>query len=129
VTITTSFVESLFSEKYEAAAAAHREATKGPFNPFGDSGYDSGVWSGTLADSVEARHWVRPQDEEYEYDESEMRDPALVERLAKEQADEVIGTGRVVAVALYETCSTVFCEEADGAAVREAVAAFYDWTE
>jgi hypothetical protein len=133
-TWTTEAIEALFREAHDAADAANREATRGPFNPFGDA-FEDLTWYGSIREAWEQEEWERLAEavnedreaaeeltwEDWEANEAEIGDKA------KEIADTVVGTGRAVAVAFCDGAyPAVFCELASEEQVRDAVASFYD---
>jgi len=149
---TVAEIEALFYEAHAERNRANREATSGPFNPFGNSG-DSLVWCGSIEelwDDTSRRNELiesinrRREDavavgEEYdEIDPDEIDANNSDEQFGGLRSEiesalldsrETIGTGRPIFYATQEGFPTVFRERATQDEVRKAVASFYDWSE
>lgn len=138
-TWTAGEIEELFAEEDRKADAANREATSGPFNPYGDA-YESLVWVGTIETAWREEKWSRlAEDVNYTFmnddgtaigggDWEENR--AEIEAAALDLSDNVVGIGRPLVVAFSDGAYPyVFCEQADEDAVREAVGKHYDWSD
>lgn len=122
---TADAIHELFSEEYAEADRATREATSGPFNPYGDP-FESLVWVGSMEEAREEKGWPEIDPEDYEDGEDD-EDFPTIEDAAKEQAQKVVGTGQPLIVAFYDgDFPTVFCEMASEEAVNKAVGDFYD---
>jgi hypothetical protein len=130
-TWTAAEITDLFSEAHHLVDAENREATAGPFNPFGDA-FESLVWHGTIQEAWESDRWRglseavnADRDEELTW-EDWADHAAEIEDTAKTEAETVVGTGRPLVVAFADgQYPCVFCEHATEEQVRDAVQAFY----
>lgn len=125
-TWTAEEIADLFCKDHNEADAATREATSGPFNPYGDA-FESLVWHGTIEDA-----WKDDRIEDWREGASPAFDlgwddrQAEIERAAIDQARTVVGTGRPIYIAFYDgQFPAVFCEQATQDVVQEAVESFY----
>ena len=141
---TAAQIEAMFRAEEDLADEGNREATKGPFNPYGDK-FDSLIWFGSLgeawsqetafaSDMVGRINVAREKAtvEGGEYDEVSLATDwaevqAEAEAVAIHAAYTVIGTGRPVLVASYDGDHLVlFCESATRCDVTKGVEGFYE---
>jgi hypothetical protein len=130
---TAEEIAEVFHRFFKQVDEAVREATRGPFNPWGD-GFEDFTSYGSIREAWEEGWWSELRDEVNE-DREEGDELAWncdwdrfgpeIEQKALEIASGRVGTGRPIFVAEQEGESTVFCEFASTGDVADAAAAFY----
>jgi hypothetical protein len=111
-TWTAEEIAALFSDAHDKADDATREATKGPFNPYGQP-LESLIWHGTIDEAGSEKDWPAADDD------GDRPDPTG-------EATTVVGRGRPIFVAFCDgQYPTVFCEHATEQEVNEAVDSYY----
>jgi hypothetical protein len=126
-TWTAEEIAELFKQAHDEADEATRDATRGPFNPYGDK-FESLVWHGSIREAQEDDRldWVDWIDREGDSNEFNAFSQGAFEQALVDQASIAIGTGRPIYIAFYDgQFPTVFCKQAAEDAVQEGVDAFY----
>lgn len=130
----TDRIAAIFKRLHEEADHANREATTGPFSPFGEPYLDN-CWHGTIREAWEqgqrmlAREVNDAREEDgldpLSWDQWEGNE-AEIEAAAVESARTVVGRGRPVYLALFDRqYPAVFREEVTDEEIEEAAAGFY----
>lgn len=134
---TESEIREIFGRLAHEAIEAHRVATIGPFNPYGDGSLDTLVWTGTIRECWENEQWPSLQDEVNERREEDgleslgwdcdwKSNAAEIEATAARLADSVIGSGRPICVAFCDgTFPSVYCESATSIEIEQDAAGFF----